>query len=124
MTKKDIEKYKQLLIKAREEIISSVDNITGETRRQSQKDASGDLSGYTLHMADVASDNYDREFSLNLASGERETLIKIDEALKRIEEKGYGKCLSCGKNISKKRLNAIPYAPLCMPCKKKEEENK
>jgi len=124
MLKKELVKFKKLLLKAREEIISSVDHITGETRRSSQKDAAGDLSGYTFHMADMASDNYDREFSLNLASGERETLIKIDEALKRIEDKSYGKCLSCGKIISKRRLTAIPYAQLCMPCKRKEEEAK
>jgi len=124
MVKKELDKFKKLLLKAREEVFSSVDHITGETRRSSQKDASGDLSGYTFHMADMASDNYDREFSLNLASGERETLIKIDEALKRIEEKNYGKCLSCGKNISKRRLTAIPHAKLCMVCKRKEEEAK
>jgi len=124
MTKKELDKYKNILIRIRGEIISDVDHITGETRRLSQRDAAGDLSGYTLHMADMASDNYEREFSLNLASGERETLIGIEEALKRISEKSFGKCLSCGKKISKRRLNAIPHAQLCMPCKRKEEEKK
>ncbi|MBL7070682.1 MAG: TraR/DksA C4-type zinc finger protein [Candidatus Omnitrophica bacterium] len=122
MTKRELEKYKILLIKKREELVSNVGHITGETRRLSQKDAAGDLSGYTLHMADMASDNYEREFSLNLASGEHKTLIMIDEALKRIKENNYGKCLSCEKKISKRRLAAIPHAQLCIPCKKKEEE--
>lgn len=124
MIKKELEKFKKLLLKKREELISNVNHITGDTRRQSQKEAAGDLSGYTLHMADMASDNYEREFSLNLASGERETLLDIDEALKRISEKTYGKCLSCGKKISKKRLYALPHAKLCLACKRDEEEKK
>lgn len=124
MNKKELEKYKELLIEKREELISNVNHITGDTRRQSQKEAAGDLSGYSIHMADMASDNYEREFSLNLASGERETLLEIDEALKRIDEKTYGKCLSCGKKISKKRLLAVPHAKLCLKCKQREEEKK
>jgi RNA polymerase-binding protein DksA len=100
---------------------SDVNHITEDNRKSSQKEAAGDLSGYTLHMADMASDNYEREFSLNLASEERNTLLDIDEALKRIEEGKYGKCVSCGKDIAKKRLTAVPQAKLCLTCKKKEE---
>lgn len=124
MNKRELEKFKKLLLDKREELTSNVNHITGDTRRLSQKEASGDLSGYSLHMADMASDNYEREFSLNLASGERETLLEIDEALKRIGEKAYGKCLSCEKKISKKRLSAVPQAKLCLKCKQKEEEKK
>ena len=124
MNKREMEKYKKLLFTKKAELISNVNHITGDTRRQSQKEASGDLSGYSIHMADMASDNYEREFSLNLASGERETLFEIDEALKRIEEMTYGKCPSCKKKISKRRLLAVPQAKLCLPCKQKEEESK
>lgn len=123
MDKKELERFKKLLLKKREELISNVGHITDDTR-QSQKDAAGDLSSYTFHMADMASDNYDREFSLNLASGERKTLLEIDEALKRIGEKSYGKCLSCGKKISKKRLLAVPHTKLCLPCQEQEEGKK
>ncbi len=124
MDKKELEKFKNLLLKKRTELVTDVNHITENTRRQSQKEAAGDLSGYSLHMADMASDTYDREFSLNLASGERETLREIDEALKRIHETTYGKCLSCEKRITKKRLVAVPHAKLCLSCKQKEEEGK
>ena len=124
MTKKELQKFKELLLKKREELISDVNHITGDTRRHSQKEASGDLSAYSFHMADMASDNYEREFSLNLASSERETLLEIDEALKRINERTYGKCLSCSKKISKRRLSVVPQAKLCLPCKQQEEEKK
>ena len=124
MNKKELENFKKLLVKKREELVSNVKHITGETRRQSRKEASGDLSGYSLHMADMASDNFDREFLLNLASGERETLLDIEEALKRIEDKTYGKCLSCGRKIGKKRLSVVPYAKFCLKCKRRQEEEK
>ena len=89
---------------------------------KSQKEASGDLSGYSYHMADMASDSYDRELSLNIASEEQEIIYEIDEALKRIEEGKYGKCLSCNKRIPVKRLTAVPYAKYCIQCQSKEEK--
>jgi len=121
MNKKESGIYKKLLLKERGEILSGVDRITEEMLKKSQRDASGDLSGYTFHMADVATDNYDRDFSLGIADAERETLIKIDEALKRIMDKNYGNCLSCEKSIAKKRLKAVPHAEYCKKCQEKEE---
>ncbi|MDD5681142.1 MAG: TraR/DksA family transcriptional regulator, partial [Candidatus Omnitrophica bacterium] len=97
MNKIEIEKFKKLLLQKRDDIMSDVNHITEDTRKTSHKEASGDLSSYSMHMADVASDNYDREFSFNLASGERNTLLDIDDSLKRIKDKTYGKCIVCGK---------------------------
>jgi RNA polymerase-binding protein DksA len=121
MNKRELEKYKKLLINERTSILGGVDRISEENLKKSQRDASGDLSGYSFHMADMATDNYDREFSLSIAEGERETLSKIDEAIGRIKEKSYGKCLSCGKAITKKRLGAVPHAENCKKCQEKEE---
>ena len=121
MTKPELEKYKKLLLKKKEEILQAVKHIEQDTLSRSQRDASGDLSGYTLHMADIATDSYDREFSLGLASNAQQILYEIDEALKRVKEKGFGKCLVCEKPIPKKRLQVIPYASLCIACQAKEE---
>ena len=121
MTKTELEKYKKLLLKKKEEILQAVKHIEQDTLSRSQRDASGDLSGYTLHMADIATDSYDREFSLGLASNAQQILYEIDEALKRVKEKGFGNCLACEKPIPKKRLKAIPYASLCIACQVKEE---
>lgn len=123
MTKQELLKYKKLLIKRREEITGEINNIAKESLK-SQKESSGDLSGYSFHMADMASDSYDRELSLNIASEEQQVIFEIDEALKRIEEGKFGKCLSCEKKITLKRLNAIPYAKYCIECQSKEEKNK
>lgn len=124
MSKKEMEKYKKLLLKERAEILGGVNHIAENTLKKSQREASGDLSGYTFHMADMATDNYDREFSLGIADAERETLKKIDEALKRLKENAYGRCLSCEKRIVKKRLEAVPYAENCKACQEKEESQK
>ncbi len=124
MTKRELERFKKLLLKERIEILGGVDKIKGEALKQSQREASGDLSGYSLHMADMATDNYDREFSLSIADAERETLMKIDDALSRIKDKSYGKCMACGKAISKKRLSAVCHAENCKKCQEKEESQK
>lgn len=124
MKKPELEKFKDNLIKLREEIAGEISNISADALKKSQRDASGDLSGYTLHLADMATDHYDREFSLGLASNGREALLLIDEALKRVEDKSFGKCLSCDKPIKKKRLKALPYAQYCIACQSKEEHHK
>ena len=74
-------------------------------------------------MADMATDLYDREFSLELAEGERERLYDLDQAIKRIDEGTYGKCDSCGGNIPKLRLNAMPQAQYCIKCQEEEEKS-
>ncbi len=122
MTKKELDRYKKLLIKKRDRIFSGLNHITKESLLKSQKEASGDLSSYSFHMADQATDSYDRELSMNLATGEQEILYEIDEALKRIEEQSYGVCLECDKKIPSKRLTAVPYAKYCIECQSKIEK--
>ena len=73
-------------------------------------------------MADVATDNYDREFSLGLASNERKSLYELDSALKRIEEGTFGICDDCKTPITKIRLKAVPSARLCIKCQEKREK--
>ena len=124
MTKQEYDRYKKLLLKKKDEVAKAMKHIEQDTLSQSQRDASGDLSSYTLHMADVATDSYDREFSLGLATNAQEILYEIDEALKRIVEKRFGSCLTCGKPINKRRLTALPYASLCIACQGKEESKR
>lgn len=121
MASKDLKKYKALLLEEREKIGGGLNHIAQEALKTSQKDASGDLSGYSFHMADQASDNYEVEFSLGRASDEQDLLYSIDEALKRVEEGTYGSCSQCGKQIPKKRLKAIPHTELCIICQSKNE---
>ena len=119
--KKDVQQFKKLLIERKESINEEINHISSDTLKQSQKDASGDISGYSLHMADVATDNYDREFSLGLAGNERELLFEIDQALVKIKDGTFGICEECGKAISQIRLKAVPQAKLCIKCQESKE---
>ena len=121
MTKPELKIYKELLLKEREKVGGDLSHITDNTLNKSQREASGDLSGYSYHMADVASDDYERDFSLGRATDEQKILYAIDEAMKRIADGSYGSCTQCGKTILKKRLKALPYTELCIECQKKDE---
>ena len=121
-TKKDLKEFKKIVLKRKEETLDDLKHISDDTLRKSQKEASGDISGYTYHMADVASDNYDREFSLGLATGERKSLYELDDALKRIEDGSFGICNDCKGNITKIRLKAVPSTRLCIKCQQKREK--
>ena len=121
MAKKELKSYRTILLKERETAGGGLSHIAETTLNKSQRDASGDLSGYSYHMADMASDDYERNFSLGRATDEQKIIYSIDEALKRIEDGSYGNCLQCGKPISKRRLKAVPYTELCIDCQKKNE---
>jgi len=117
-----LQKFKAMLVTERNKLVEGLDHIERDNLNRSQRDASGDLSGYSFHMADQATDNFDREFSLDLASAEQNILNRIDEALHKIDEGTYGVCENCEKPISQKRLKAVPYAKLCIKCKEDEEK--
>jgi len=114
--------FRKFILKRKDEILDAINHISEETLKKSQKDASGDISGYSYHMADVATDTYDREFSLGLASNDRELLYELDDAMKRIDEGIFGVCEGCKSVISKTRLKVIPYARFCIKCQEKNEK--
>jgi len=120
--KKELSDFKKIILNRKDEILEGIEHISEDTLKKSQKDASGDISGYTYHMADVATDTYDREFSLGLVSSEREMLFELDDALKKIEDGTFGLCESCKNLITKTRLRAIPSARLCVKCQAKKEK--
>ena len=124
MLKKEARWYRESLLKIRERITEDVKHISEDALKKSQKEAAGDMSGYTLHPADVATDAYDREFSLSLASNDRNVLLQINDALKRIDEGTYGACEQCKKPIAKVRLKALPFARCCLKCQSIEEKNR
>lgn len=120
--KNDFAQYKKLLETLRKKIVGDLNHLEGDSLNLSQRDASGDLSGYSLHMADMATDSFDREFNLGLASTEQQILNQIDDSLRRIEDGTFGVCEKCSKPISQKRLLALPYTRLCIKCQSEEEK--
>ena len=124
MNKKEAKVFYELLMKKKAELLKGIEHIANDTLKTSQRDAAGDLSAYGLHMADVASDNYEREFSLGLADSEQKLLNRINSALERIDSNTFGLCELCEKKIAKTRLKIVPYAELCVPCQEKLEKKK
>lgn len=121
-SKKDLLAFKKLILKRKDEVLADIEHISADTLKKSQKEASGDISGYTYHMADVASDNYDREFSLGIASNDRQFIYELEDALKKIEDGNYGLCEDCKCLISKTRLKVVPYARLCLKCQVRRDK--
>jgi RNA polymerase-binding transcription factor DksA len=123
LSKEDGTKYKKLLLDLRDHLIDGVNFLASDNLKRTQREASGELSGYSLHMADAGTDNFDREFALSLVSNEQEALYEIEEALKRLEQSTYGVCGNCEKNILKARLEAVPFARLCVDCQSDIEKD-
>jgi DnaK suppressor protein len=122
--KKELDNFRAVLLKMRSKIVGDLEHLENDGLKSSQRDASGDLSGYSHHMADMATDNFDRELTLGLASSEQNLLNLIDDALHKIEDGTYGLCERTLKPISKKRLNAMPYAALSLEAQELEEKEK
>jgi DnaK suppressor protein len=80
-----------------------------------------DSNAMPIHMAELGSDNFEQEFTLGLMEADEGTLGSIDSALERIQDGTYGKCIQCDGVISKERLNAIPYTPVCIKCAQLQE---
>ena len=121
MQARERESFKKLLLQRRAMLTGDVNHMKDESLNKSRKDASGDLSTMPLHMADIGSENYDQEFTIGLVESEEEELREIDAALERTMEKSFGVCETCSKPMKKTRLKAIPYARLCIACKREEE---
>ncbi len=123
MKKEDLDKYEKLLLKRREELMAEL-KLRKSQFDETTKDATGDLSSYSYHMADQGTDAMEREKSFLFASKSGRLLYHIDEALRRLRKGDFGNCQQCGKAIQKARLEAVPHARLCIECKEKEEEAK
>ncbi len=98
--------------------------MTDEALKRNQPEASSNLSNMPLHMADVGTENYDQEFALGLIENEQSIIEEIDEALSRITQGTFGKCVNCGTAIPRPRLQALPYTKHCIDCARKQENTR
>lgn len=114
--------YKELLLEIREKLVVNMDFMEDEALGKSSQDASGDLSNVPIHMADVGTDNYERDLTIGLIQNGEEEIRAIDEALEKIKKKAFGTCEECEKKISKVRLTALPYVKCCIDCQRQEEQ--
>jgi DnaK suppressor protein len=101
MIKPQWAKYYKRLLELRDQLTRQMDGLAEESAQE--------MAGYSLHMADSGTDNFDRDFALSLLSSDQDAMYEIEEALKRIEKNTYGICELTGKPIPPTRLEAIPW---------------
>jgi RNA polymerase-binding protein DksA len=121
VTDQDIKHFEERLLAERAKIMKEMGHLEETVLKQNLRDSSGELSGYSFHMADAGTDAMEREKAFLFASAEGRALMAVNEALRKLYRNEYGVCESCGKPISRARLEAVPAARLCVSCKEKEE---
>jgi DnaK suppressor protein len=113
MRKRDLEKFKKLLLERKNNILATADN----TREQGLGFEQADLPD----EVDLASTEAGQSLNLRLRDRELVLLKKIDKTLEKIDEGSFGVCESCGEEIGQKRLEARPVTDLCIRCKEEQE---
>jgi len=116
LKKEEIEKFKKKLITMRNQITKTIQSQTEGVKELEES------KGYSQHQADEGTDDFDKTISLEVSQKEFSILKQIDRALKKIEEGTYGICDISGKEISKARLEAIPYATMTVEAQEKLEK--
>ena len=100
--KAEWKKYYDILLDLRGRLMNQMGDL--------KKESAEEMPGYSMHMADSGTDNFDRDSALSLLSSDQDAVYEIDEALKRIEKGTFGRCELTDKAIPKTRLNAVPWA--------------
>ena len=111
LNKKDLKHFEDRLLEERKKLLGQLGYLE-KTMTQTQRDAGGDLSAYSFHMADMGTDAMEREKAFLFASAEGKLLYNGI----------YGTCESCGQPIARERLEVVPHARLCVRCKEREEK--
>jgi RNA polymerase-binding protein DksA len=117
----ELARFRQMLLQIQARLRGDVEQLADEALSTNGRDAASKLSNTPVHMADVGSENFEQEFTLGILETEQVTLSQVNEALGRLDHGTFGTCLACGQPIPRNRLEAIPYAELCIACARKRE---
>jgi len=116
----ETDRFREALLEERMRIEAAIQNLHDENPGTLAEDA-GEETAYDNHLADTATETYDRELDYTLEENSEQILGEIDGALKRIEDGTYGICTNRGEQISVERLEALPWATLCIDCARDRE---
>ena len=116
----DTSRFQEVLLEERRRVAAAIENLHDE-HPGSIRDETGEDAVYDNHLADTATETYDRELDYTLGENAEHVLAEIDAALKRIDDDTYGTCTNCGHEIPPERLEARPWATLCIACKRERE---
>jgi RNA polymerase-binding protein DksA len=116
----DTDHFREALVQERKRVQAALDNLH-EENPGSISDETGEDAVFDNHLADTATVTYDRELDYTLEENSEHVLAEIDAALQRIQDGTYGTCTSCAKQIAPERLEARPWATLCIDCQRQRE---
>jgi DnaK suppressor protein len=114
MNKKEKQEFRRTLADKKDRIVRKLSEVISESKEVE--------TNVAQDVVDKAESSYTKEFLLSLSDGEREQLMMIDEALRRLDKDDFGICQNCGKEVGKKRLANLPWAAYCIDCQQKIEE--
>ena len=124
MTSSELEGFRRQLLALRDRLGGDVSHLTDEAMHTADEQA-GNLSHVPLHMADLGTDNYERENTLRLLANEGRLLGEIDAALERIDKGAFGRCEECGGPVvPKERLRELPWTRYCVTCAQKRDRQR
>jgi RNA polymerase-binding protein DksA len=116
----DTEHFRRRLEEERKRVVDAIDNLHAENPG-SLADETDEPSFQDNHLGDIATATFDREMASTLEDNSNHVLAEIDGALQRIEGGTFGVCERCGQPIDVARLEALPWATLCIEDKRKQE---
>jgi len=116
MTKTELEHWRRRLLTLKKRLGADLTQLEDEALHPIGGESSGGLSDLPVHPADLGTENYEVEVELGLLEKEARILTEIDDALARIDQGTYGICENCHREISRERLEAVPYTRYCIQC--------
>ena len=117
----DAERFRTALLEERSRIEGAIDYLHRETPGSLEDETEEVLGSSDNHLGDAAAGTLDREIDYTLEGHSEQVLEQIDSALARIEAGTFGTCTNCGKAIPEERLEARPWANLCIDCQRDAE---
>jgi RNA polymerase-binding transcription factor DksA len=114
MKEQQIKYYQQRLLSLKRRLGSDLPALEEGALRGLGGESSGGLSDVPTHLADLGMDNYEEGIALGLLRNQAGILTEINDALARIEHGTFGQCEQCQQEISRERLEALPYARYCI----------
>ena len=116
MTPEDLDSFREQLLQKRRLLLGDVEKLSEQALNRE------DGSHLPDHMADLGAETFNQEVALGILEGEEDEIREIDAAVERINQGTFGNCEECESEIPRVRIEAIPFARLCLDCKQKEEE--
>jgi len=117
----DTDHFRTALLEERERVEAALENLRDEHPGSLDEEVEEIAATSDNHLAETATATMNREIDYGLEENSRQVLSEIDAALQRIEDGTYGICTNCGREILVERLEAYPWASLCIDCKRESE---